>query len=91
VCVPLGSDQEYNARACATDGLGLMLKDEEASAERIREAVRRVLDEPSFAENARAFAADMAQRPGFPAAVRRIEALAAARSRGKRKVTARKA
>jgi UDP:flavonoid glycosyltransferase YjiC (YdhE family) len=81
VCVPLGSDQEYNARACAKDGLGLMLKGEEASAERIREAVRRVLDEPSFGKNARAFADDMASRPGFPAAIRRIEALAAARPR----------
>jgi UDP:flavonoid glycosyltransferase YjiC (YdhE family) len=91
VCVPLGSDQEYNARACATDGLGLMLKDEEASAERIREAVRRVLDEPSFAKNARAFADDMAHRPGFPAAIRRIEALAAARPPGKRTMAARKA
>ncbi|GEM_PF-1795356 len=91
VCVPLGSDQEYNARACATDGLGLMIKDKEASAERIREAVRRVLDEPSFAENARAFASDLARRPGFPVAIRRIEALAAARSSGKHKVAARKA
>lgn len=97
VCVPLGSDQEYNARACATDGLGLMVKDDEASPERIREAVRRVLDEPSFTRTARAFAGDMAHRPGFPVAIRRIEALAAARpSRTgsavvKRKVAARKA
>jgi UDP:flavonoid glycosyltransferase YjiC (YdhE family) len=79
VCVPLGSDQEYNARACTTDGLGLWMKDEDASAEKIREAVRRVLDEPSFAKNARAFQDDMAHRPRFPTAVRRIEALAAAR------------
>jgi MGT family glycosyltransferase len=89
VCVPLGSDQEYNARACAKDGLGLMLKDEEASAERIREAVRHVLDEPSFAGNARAFAGEMANRPGFPVAIRRIEALAAGRPLPrKRKVAA---
>jgi UDP:flavonoid glycosyltransferase YjiC (YdhE family) len=91
VCVPLGSDQEYNARACDTDGLGLMLKDGEASPERIRAAVRRVLDEPSFAKNARAFREDMAHRPGFPAAVRRIEALAASRASRARKVAAHRA
>ena len=79
VCVPLGSDQEHNARACATDGLGLWLRDEEASPERIRDAVRRVLNEPSFSAKAHAFRADMARRPGFPATIRRIEAMAAAR------------
>jgi UDP:flavonoid glycosyltransferase YjiC (YdhE family) len=80
VCVPLGSDQEFNARKCADGGLGLWLRDEEASPQQIREAVRRVLQEPSFTEKARAFADEMTHRPGLPAAVRRIEALAAARA-----------
>jgi UDP:flavonoid glycosyltransferase YjiC (YdhE family) len=79
VCVPLGSDQEYNARRIAVGGLGLWLRDGEASPERIREAMRRVLHEPAFAAKARTFAKDMQNRPGFPAAMRRIEALAAAR------------
>jgi UDP:flavonoid glycosyltransferase YjiC (YdhE family) len=79
VCVPLGSDQEFNARKCADGGMGLWLSEQEASPEQIREAVRRVLGEPSFTTKARAFQDEMARRPGFPAAIRRIEALAAAR------------
>jgi UDP:flavonoid glycosyltransferase YjiC (YdhE family) len=80
VCVPLGSDQEFNARRIGHGGLGLWLRDETASAEAIRVAVRTVLHEPSFAEKARAFRDGQATRPGFAAAIRRIEALAAARS-----------
>ena len=79
VCVPLGSDQEYNARRIGVGGLGLWLADDEASPVRIREAMRRVLDEPSFTEKAQAFAEDMDHRPGFPATIRRIKELAAAR------------
>jgi UDP:flavonoid glycosyltransferase YjiC (YdhE family) len=79
VCVPLGSDQEFNARKIARGGLGIWLRDEEASVERIREAVRSVLHETSFTEKARSFRDGQAARPGFPAAIRRIEALAAAR------------
>jgi len=80
VCVPLGSDQEFNARKCADGGLGLWLREAEASPQQIRDAVRRVLDEPSFTVKARAFADEMTRRPGFPAAIRRIEALAAERA-----------
>jgi MGT family glycosyltransferase len=79
VCVPLGSDQEYNARRIGVGGLGVWLRDDEASPERIREAMRRVLHEPSFTEKAKTFAADMESRPGFPATIRRIKALAEAR------------
>jgi UDP:flavonoid glycosyltransferase YjiC (YdhE family) len=80
VCVPIGSDQEFNARKIAAGGLGLWLRDAEASVEQIRAAMRRVLTEPSFPAKARAFADGMAHRPGFHAAIRRIETLAAARS-----------
>lgn len=80
VCVPLGSDQEFNARKCADGGLGLWLREAEASPQQIRDAVRRVLDEPSFTVKARAFADEMTRRPGFPAAIRRIEGLAATRA-----------
>jgi N-glycosyltransferase len=79
VCVPLGSDQEFNARRIGRGGLGLWLRDETASAEVVRVAVRTVLHEPSFAAKAQAFRDRQAARPGFGAAIRRIEALAAAR------------
>ena len=79
VCVPLGSDQEYNARFCAEKGLGVSLAEQEVTPERIREAVHRVLEDPSFSTNVRTFQQMMARRPGLPAAVRRIEALVHAR------------
>ena len=79
VCVPLGSDQEYNARFCAEKGLGVSLVEQEVTPERIREAVHRVLEDPSFSTNVRTFQQMMARRPGLPAAVRRIEALVHAR------------
>lgn len=79
VCVPLGSDQEYNARSVAADGMGLCLMDDEATVEAVRAAVRRVLTEPSFTEKTVAFQRDMNRRPGIPAAIRRIEAMAAVR------------
>jgi N-glycosyltransferase len=75
ICVPLGSDQEHNARICARTGLGLWLKRDDASVEQIRESVRRVLTEPSFSAKAQAFCDNMRRRPGFPAAIRRIESL----------------
>jgi UDP:flavonoid glycosyltransferase YjiC (YdhE family) len=79
VCVPIGSDQEFNARKVADAGLGLWLREEEASVERIREAVRTVLHDPSFTEKAREFAWHRTRRPGPNAVIHRIEALAAAR------------
>jgi UDP:flavonoid glycosyltransferase YjiC (YdhE family) len=77
VCVPLGSDHDFNAQRCAEDGVGLSLTAEEASEEAIREAVRRVLTEPSFAARAQEVRRGMERRPGLRAAVRRIEALVA--------------
>jgi UDP:flavonoid glycosyltransferase YjiC (YdhE family) len=79
VCVPLGSDQEHNARQCAARGFGLFLRDAEATPERIRAAVQRVLDEPSFTVKTAGFRDRMQRRPGLPAAVRRVERLVAAR------------
>jgi UDP:flavonoid glycosyltransferase YjiC (YdhE family) len=79
VCVPLGSDQEFNARRCAAKGLGLWLDEHEATPELIRAAVRRVLDEPSFGENVRALQQRMTRRAGLSASVRRIETMVAAR------------
>jgi UDP:flavonoid glycosyltransferase YjiC (YdhE family) len=79
VCVPLGSDQEHNARQCAARGFGLSLRDAEATPERIRAAVRRVLDDPSFSLKTTDFRDRMRRRPALGAAVRRVERLVAAR------------
>jgi UDP:flavonoid glycosyltransferase YjiC (YdhE family) len=77
VCVPLGSDQDYNARFCARRGFGLALEEEEATPQRIREAVRQVVEDRSFSERVRAFRQSMQQRPALAVAVRRIEGMVA--------------
>ncbi|KIF76838.1 hypothetical protein QR77_29245 [Streptomyces sp. 150FB] len=46
------SDQIYRARAVESAGAGLLLVHHEAGTERIRTAVRRLLDEPGFAAGA---------------------------------------
>lgn len=75
VCVPLGSDHAYNAAQCEANGVGVCLPEAQASPERIREAVRRMLHEPAFRERAGDLERRLAERPGPPATVRRIEAL----------------
>jgi UDP:flavonoid glycosyltransferase YjiC (YdhE family) len=79
VCVPLGSDHDYNAALCQRMGFGLSLEPEEATAARLGEAVRRIIHEPSFRDKVRAFQREMAAAPGPAAAVRRVEQLVAAR------------
>jgi MGT family glycosyltransferase len=64
VVVPLGRDQNDNAARVVHHGAGLRLKPK-ASPRAVAEAVRRVLEEPSFAAGAqrlaRAIAADVAE------------------------------
>jgi UDP:flavonoid glycosyltransferase YjiC (YdhE family) len=79
VCVPLGADQMHNARFCAAKGYGVSLDEERATPARIRAAVHRVLEEPSFLASVQAFRHEMASQPGLPAVVRRIERLVARR------------
>ena len=54
VLVPQGADQFDNAARCAAAGAAVVVRPEELTAEAVRLALRRVLDEPSFAEAARA-------------------------------------
>jgi UDP:flavonoid glycosyltransferase YjiC (YdhE family) len=75
VCVPLGSDQDFNARFCEERGFGLSLDEEEATPERIRAAVRRVLSEPSFSARVSDFRQTMGRRPALAVGVRRIEGM----------------
>ncbi|MEX2400298.1 MAG: nucleotide disphospho-sugar-binding domain-containing protein [Rhodothermales bacterium] len=52
VCLPMGRDQNDNAARVLTKGVGLRLKPS-AKPGRIRSAVHRVLEEPSFRASAR--------------------------------------
>lgn len=81
VCVPLGSDQDFNARFCEERGYGRSLDDDEATPERIRGAVEEVLRIASFKTRVGEFRDAMAKRPALDVAVRRIEKMTTERAR----------
>ena len=62
VVVPLFADQPHNAERIAAEGIGLAV-DVRSAAATLAPAVRRVLDEPSFAARAREAAAELAGLP----------------------------
>ncbi len=62
VVVPLFADQPHNAERIAAEGIGLAV-DVRSAAETLAPAVRRVLDEPSFAARAREAATELAGLP----------------------------
>ena len=64
VVVPITADQPYSAERCAAIGVGVAIGADDRTPETIRAAVRRVLGEPSFADSARGFRAQMAALPG---------------------------
>ena len=62
--LPQGADQVDNARAVAGAGAGLALIPSEADADAIVAAVKRLLTEESFRENAQRIADEIASMPG---------------------------
>jgi MGT family glycosyltransferase len=79
VCVPLGSDQDFNARVCQKEGFGLSIDPEDATVDRLRQAIRRILDERRFTNKIRAFRREMAAAPSPDEVVLRIEEQVAGR------------
>ena len=75
VALPMGRDQDDNAARVVYAGAGERLK-RTASPDKIASAVRRVLDEPAFGENARRIAAVIAQETAHDQAADELEALA---------------
>jgi MGT family glycosyltransferase len=75
VAIPLGRDQLDNAARVAHHGAGLRLKPK-ARPDAIAAAVRSVLEEPSFAENARRLAGAIASEIAEDRAAAELEALA---------------
>jgi MGT family glycosyltransferase len=75
VAIPLGRDQLDNAARVAHHGAGLRLKPN-AGPEAIARAVRRVLDEPSFAAGAQRLADAIAAETAEDRAAAELEALA---------------
>jgi MGT family glycosyltransferase len=77
VVVPTTWDKPDNARRVTRAGAGVRLPARRLSAERLRAAVREVLDQPRYRASARALAARLAEAPGPPAAAELLEGLAA--------------
>jgi UDP:flavonoid glycosyltransferase YjiC (YdhE family)/LPS sulfotransferase NodH len=79
VCVPLGSDQDFNAAICEREGFGLAIDREEATVERLRNAVHTVLEDPSFADKTKSFRSALDDAPSLDEAVQGIERAVAER------------
>jgi UDP:flavonoid glycosyltransferase YjiC (YdhE family) len=75
VVVPTTWDKPDNAQRVVEAGAGLRLSPRHCTPERLRAAVRRVLDEPAFRSNARRIAQQFAAAPGPSRAAELIEAL----------------
>ena len=79
VVVPLFADQPQNARRVAEVGAGRAVEpnrdDPDATAAALRDAVGRVLEEPSYGERARALADELRAEPPVDGAVGLLEQL----------------
>lgn len=64
LCLPQAADQFLNAQACAEAGVGLTLMPGSVTAESVREATLRLLNEAKFREAAERCAVEMDRMPG---------------------------
>jgi UDP:flavonoid glycosyltransferase YjiC (YdhE family) len=79
VVLPIMSDEPYSAERCQVLGVGRSVDASGRTADAIRDAVREVLDDPSYRERARAFGEEMLALPGPEHAVELLTNLARAR------------
>jgi UDP:flavonoid glycosyltransferase YjiC (YdhE family) len=79
--LPIAGDQPYCARRCQALGAGRVILPAERNAAEIRAAVRTVLGDPSYREQARHMRDEIRALPLAPAAVTAIERLAAEHAR----------
>lgn len=73
VAVPHMTDQPLNAQRITELGLGLQISPEAVTPEALNQAVRELLTNPVYRENARAFRQKVLESPGPAGAVRLIE------------------
>jgi MGT family glycosyltransferase len=81
--VPTFWDKNDNAQRVVEAGVGLRLAPRRCTPDRVRAAVARLIEEPSFRENAKRMARRFAEAAGPPLAARLLEELA---SRNENKV-----
>jgi MGT family glycosyltransferase len=77
VLIPIAADMPENARRCAAMGLGQVINSHERTPGAIREAVRMVLNSPTYRQNAERIQAEMRALPEPSDAVLLLERLAA--------------
>jgi UDP:flavonoid glycosyltransferase YjiC (YdhE family) len=87
--LPRGANQFNNAEALVGSGAALALMPAEVEPGAVRAAIRALIDEPRFAERARALAAEIEQMPGPEHGVALIERLARERRPLRRTAVAR--
>ena len=75
LCVPQGADQFLNARAIVAAGAGLSLLPGEADADAVRDAVRRLLEDPSYRAAAEVVSASIRSMPSPDEVAAVLEAL----------------
>lgn len=76
VAIPIAADQPYCAQRAAALGTAVVVHPDSRTPERIRAAVRTLLEDASYTDHARAFRGEMMALPGLPAAVELLEGVA---------------
>jgi UDP:flavonoid glycosyltransferase YjiC (YdhE family) len=71
--LPIGADQPDNAERCVAAGVAVALDPRTLSADAVRAAALRLLEEPAFKQRAEAIAAEIQAMPDADVAVREIE------------------
>jgi zeaxanthin glucosyltransferase len=77
---PIGGDQYENAQRVVEAGAGLRLRLSKVKANELRDAIRRLLEEPDYRGNAQRIARDLARCDGPSAAAMLIQRLAEKRA-----------
>jgi MGT family glycosyltransferase len=76
VMIPIGADQPENAQRCAELGVARVLGRGERTAQTIRDAVREILRNPQFTQNAQHIQQEIDAMPGLDYVVSLLERLA---------------
>lgn len=65
LALPHTLEQDINAQLCETHGFGLRLKPHQARGPRLLEALRKIINEPSYADAAAHFSTRIEESPGI--------------------------
>jgi UDP:flavonoid glycosyltransferase YjiC (YdhE family) len=79
VLVPFGADQPYIAARCADLGVGIVAPAETVTAAELRDAIRAVIEEPSYRKAAAELAAEWHDAPPLAQASSMITSLSVSR------------